>query len=280
MSDLHITLVSDLHVEFGRLNRPLPEGDILLLAGDTTVVAYLQAHRTDAQSRKVRKATEHLNAEIAKKFRRAYAVVGNHEAYGSYYGDVAIALTDALPAVRVLNCEHVTLSDDVILFGAPLWTDMDRGNPTTMAAIQFGMSDFRYIQASDGLFTPAMAAEEFHRTVAYLGKLAEEQRDKTIIVMTHHCPTRKCLNPRDGGNLLDYAYASDLDDFIADHPNITLWCCGHTHVRATLEIAQCTVAMNARGYYQNDQIWRSFDPAACQFTIQDGVIHRPKIAAE
>ena len=38
-----IHYVSDIHVEFGALDKPLPEGDVLLLAGDTTVIAPRQA---------------------------------------------------------------------------------------------------------------------------------------------------------------------------------------------------------------------------------------------
>ena len=68
------------HVEFGALDKPLPEGDVLLLAGDTTVLSHLGKHRQDAASRSVKKSTKRLNDEISAKFKRAYAVIGNHEA--------------------------------------------------------------------------------------------------------------------------------------------------------------------------------------------------------
>ena len=51
-----IHYVSDIHVEFGALDKPLPEGDVLLLAGDTTVIACLAKHRSDAAARSVQKA--------------------------------------------------------------------------------------------------------------------------------------------------------------------------------------------------------------------------------
>lgn len=265
---LHV--VNDLHLEFGALDRPLPEGDILLLAGDTTVVRYLEPKRTDARARSVQKATQRLNDEIARKFQRAFAVIGNHDGYGSYYHETSAALARALPAVRILDCEHVKLSDAVLLFGAPLWTDMDNGHPLSMYAIQNGMNDFHIIKARDGHpFTPQLAADEFHKAVAYLGKLAATNRDKTIVVMTHHAPSRLGLSQhaRAHPSALDGAYYSDLDEFILSHPNIKAWVFGHTHVRVTFTIGNCACYSNARGYYQNDHMWKTFDPNLWQFDI-------------
>ena len=74
---MKIHYLSDLHVEFGALDKPLPEGDVLLLAGDTTVLSHLGKHRQDAASRSVKKSTKRLNDEISAKFKRAYAVIGN-----------------------------------------------------------------------------------------------------------------------------------------------------------------------------------------------------------
>jgi Icc-related predicted phosphoesterase len=258
--DVKIHYVSDIHVEFGALDKPLPEGDILLLAGDTTVIALLAKHRQDAIARSVKKATKRLNDEIARKFQRAYAVIGNHEPYGSHIGEASEALAAALPSVTVLDCEHVNLSDDVILFGAALWTDMDRGDPLSSLAIRNGMTDFRLIKAGvDEPFTPEMAAAEFHNAIAYLGRLAEENRSKTVVVMTHHAPSRQGLSSR-VPNALDRAYYSDLEYFIESHPNIRYWIFGHTHIRRTFEIAHCKVMSNARGYYRHEPMAQTFNP--------------------
>jgi Icc-related predicted phosphoesterase len=256
-----IHYVSDIHVEFGALDKPLPEGDVLLLAGDTTVIAYLTKHRNDAAARSVKKATKRLNDEIARKFQRAYAVIGNHEPYGTNIGEASEALAAALPAVRVMDCEHDMLSDDVILFGAPLWTDMDRGNPVSSLAIRNGMTDFRLIKVgASEPFTPEMAAAEFHKTVACLGRLAVENPGRTIVVMTHHAPSRQGLNSSHASKALDGAYYSDLEPFIERHPNIRYWVHGHTHIRKVYEIAQCKVMSNARGYYRHEYMAHTFNP--------------------
>lgn len=267
---MRIHYLSDLHVEFGALDKPLPEGDVLLLAGDTTVLSHLGKHRQDAASRSVKKSTKRLNEEISAKFKRAYAVIGNHEPYGSFYHQASDALAAVLPSVTVLDCEHVNLSDEVILFGAPLWTDMDRGNPLSALVIRNGMTDFRLIKMLNGDFTPELAAEEFHKTIAYLGKLAEENRSKTIVVMTHHAPSRQGLGGSHAPNALDGAYYSDLEFFIESQPNIRCWVFGHTHVRKSFQIAQCKVMSNARGYYRHEYMAHTFNP-----DVSFEVEHRP-----
>lgn len=261
---MRIHLMSDLHVEFGPLDKKLPEGDVLLLAGDTTVVKRLGKNMHDHASRSLKKATQRLNDEISKKFNRAYAVAGNHEGYGGFdYRDVPAALAEALPAVTVLDCDHVLLSDDVILFGAPLWTDMGGGNPLSMLAIKSGMMDFDQrhgIRYGAGYFTPDLAVEEFRKAMAYLTTLAENNRSKTIVVLTHHAPSRQGTDMDFPPNVLDGAYYTSLEPFIMDHPNIRFWAHGHTHIRKRYQIAQCQLLSNARGYRGMEFAERSFDP--------------------
>ena len=261
---MRLCCVSDLHLEFGALDKKFPEVDVLLLAGDTTVVHRLDPKYQDAASRSLQKATRRLHNDIRAKCKRAFAILGNHEAYGSAYHEAADALRAALPEVRVLDCDHVHLSDDIILFGAPLWTDMNKGNLLSMQSIKNGMTDFRLIQGRGGHpFTPQAAADEFHKAVAYLKALSENDRSKTIIAMTHHAPSRLGLSQhnRDYPTDLDGAYYSDLDEFILDHPNIRLWHHGHSHIRKRYTIGQCQVISNARGYHGHEPLAHSFDPA-------------------
>jgi hypothetical protein len=157
----------------------------------------------------------------------------------------------------------------VILFGAPLWTDMDRGNPLSSLAFRNGMTDFKLIKAgASELFTPEMAAAEFHKTVAHLGRLAEENLDKTIVVMTHHAPVPPGLGTHAPNYLMGLLF--DPDYFIERHPNIRYWVHGHTHIRKVYEIAQCKVMSNARGYYRHEYMAHTFNPDV-SFVVE----HRP-----
>lgn len=256
---------SDLHLEFGMLEKPLPKGDaddVLLLAGDTVAVRALDPVYTDARGRSIRKAVAYLNEEIAEKFPgRAFATLGNHESYGSVYEEAAEALQRGLPAAKVLDCDHVKLRDDVILFGAPLWTSMGNGNPLTMLAIRNGMNDFKEIKTRLGTnFTPEIAVEEHVRALRYLSTLAEENRDKKIVVMTHHAPSRQGAGGDGSGGALDHAYYTDLNGFIEGHPNIKWWVHGHSHIRRTYLVEHCAVYANCRGYWGYEPESRTFDP--------------------
>ena len=52
-------------------------------------------------------------------------------------------------------------------------------------------------------------------------------------------------------------YASDLSDFILDHPQIKLWTHGHMHQCFDYMIGSTRVVCNPRGYegYETDSHW-------------------------
>jgi hypothetical protein len=43
-------------------------------------------------------------------------------------------------------------------------------------------------------------------------------------------------------------YSSDMDEFIADHPQIRLWTHGHTHHVFDYVVGETRVVCNPRGY--------------------------------
>lgn len=49
------------------------------------------------------------------------------------------------------------------------------------------------------------------------------------------------------------AYASSLDFFIDDHPQIVLWVHGHTHETFDYEIGNTRIFCNPRGYINYEQ---------------------------
>ena len=162
------------------------------------------------------------------------------------------------------------LSDDVILFGAPLWTDMDRGNPLSSLAIRNGMTDFKLIKVgASELFTPEMAAAEFHKTVACLGRLAEENLGRSIVVMTHHAPSRQGLNSSHGskGSRWRLLFRSRTTSLRA----IPISATGSMDILTSArhyEIAQCKVMSNARGYYRHEYMAHTFNPDV-SFEVED-----------
>jgi len=258
---MKIHYMSDLHLEFGALKKPLPDGDILLLAGDITICRTLDPAMTSPEMRSVRKATVALNNEVGNRFQRAFGVPGNHEPYRGYYEDTFPRLRKMMPAVRWLDCEAVELDERTLLFGATLWTDMGRGDPRVHRLIQYNMNDFQivYTRNDHERWTTYDAAQHHENVLWKLGDLANTNKDKTIVVMTHHAPSWQGIDPSHGGSKISEGYASNLEPFITAHPNIRYWVHGHTHIRRSYDVAQCKVMANCRGYAINGEA-KGFNP--------------------
>lgn len=263
---MRITYMSDLHLEFGRLEQPLPKGDVLILAGDITLAGCLLEDELGSSAMRVKTATFDLFEEAKANFKRVFYFQGNHEPYNFNISETPKVLKKALPGVTLLDDKVVPLSDDVLLVGGTLWTDMNKGeaHDYIMGGLHSRMNDFNIvdINTKEGprRFTTHDAVKRHAKTLRLIEKTAIDNPAKTIVVATHHAPSYKGLNPHHGGSTLNAGYASDLENFIASHPNIRFWIHGHTHVQTEYRIAQCRVMANCRGYVNRERCADDFDP--------------------
>jgi hypothetical protein len=260
---MRIHYMSDLHLEFGALDKPLPKGEVVILAGDVTLLATLDPARTDAGARAVRKNTLQFFEAVQKRFDRVVYLMGNHEHYGFCIDDSAGAIRHHFPDVTLLEDSHIALGD-MILVGSTLWTDMGGGNPLTELATQRGMSDFYVIEKRNGdrlrAFRPADARALFARSLAYIQDVADANRGKKLIVATHHAPSLLGVALHQRTSKLNPAYYTDLHTFIEDRSNIAVWLHGHTHVQTEYRVGGCRVLSNARGYAGRERAAASFEP--------------------
>lgn len=266
---MKIHYMSDIHLEMGPWDRGMPSGDVLVLAGDISLVGVLDKgddlhHRyPDLYARTVAFFTE-----AAKNFNRVFYLIGNHEAYNYSISKAPGVIRKHLPMVTLIDDHVVQLSDDVMLVGGTLWTDMNKGKAHEYIGGEgfrgARMNDFNLIwrRGKGGAvrFTTHDAAKKHANTKRLISQTAKLFSDKTIVVATHHAPSYRGVNPFHGGNTLDAGYASDMEGFIKDHPNIRHWIFGHTHVQTSFEIAQCRLHSNARGYVDREASALSFDP--------------------
>ena len=125
---MRIHYMSDLHLEFGALDKPLPKGDVVILAGDITLLAAMDPVKADSGALRIRDATLQLFDGVQRNFDRVVYLMGNHEHYGFCIDDSAEAVRHHFPDVTLLENEQVALGD-TILCGATLWTDMGGGDP-------------------------------------------------------------------------------------------------------------------------------------------------------
>jgi predicted phosphodiesterase len=193
-----------------------------------------------------------------------------------------------LENIHVLDKEVWEL-DDHVFIGGTLWTDMNGECEMTMHHVQRRMNDFQICKNSSRVvnyktYEPkqkpeGMSDEEFnllpyeqrYKNVfktreatlspqdavvdhkAMLKVIEDAYADvppwKTVVVCTHHAPSKGSEHPRyKADQLMNGAYNSQLDQFIMDRPGIKLWTHGHTHEDFDYMIKSCRVVCNPRGY--------------------------------
>ena len=255
--NMRINLCSDLHLEFGDLT--LPGGDVLILSGDIVEVNNFDRPKSVAAR---------FFHEECEKYEHVIYVAGNHEHYNHRYDQTHNDLRALLPDnVTLLEQQSHTIGD-VTFLGGTLWTDMNRGDPSTKLVLRRGMNDFHYITRPDPVtgsivpITPDFIEQVHANTLAFFKSELEMQPSNKFVVVTHHAPSRQSIAERYKSDyLMNGGYASELSDFILDHPQIHAWTHGHTHTFFDYMVGGTRVLCNPRGYIGYERRSVEFDPA-------------------
>jgi predicted phosphodiesterase len=270
---MKIKLVSDLHLEFSDIMISNDQNyDVLILAGDIMVAQDLHDHPEPANAADQTDIANGIGLgrrqERAQRFRDFFRrcsfqfphviyIMGNHEFYnGRFYASVEHMRQECARFPNIYMLENDTkVIDDVTFIGATLWTDMNKGDPLTMHAIEGMMNDFRIIKNDKRNYASMSArdvATRHAKTLGYFRSVLAEQHDKKFVVVGHHSPSFQSIHPTYAHEtLMNGGYHSDLSEFILDHPQIKLWVHGHTHHPFDYEIGNTRVVCNPRGY-END----------------------------
>lgn len=251
-------LVSDCHIEIGGISELYwkPDAwkqgaDTLVMAGDMTSIDFLKG-----KSAKSGLGRE-LFVELSKMYKDVIWVMGNHEFYHNMYNfnvqnakDLMIKI--GASNIKVLERESIEI-EDAIFYGTTLWTDMDKGNPVTMNAIQSGMNDYAQIKMVDEYLewrylVPADTVTLHKMMRRGIEKFIETKSDKKKVLVTHHAPSYQSVPAEYRGHELNAAYASELFDVLYDS-DIKVAVHGHMHEPADYMINNTRVTSNPRGYY-------------------------------
>lgn len=260
ISDLHLCInriyTTENYIKFGFIKQ-LEDLDILFICGDTSgsftlVIDFMNWLK---------------NFIISNSYKtKVYFTIGNHEGY-EYDAEKIDKTTGCLKLYEQFNDGPVQFLEnksvqigEYIIFGACLYTDFDlygKQECSRFTACR-KMNDFRYVYDYDENcdIRPIQSNSyivKFKNTVSNLQNICEENKDKKIIVLTHFCPSEKCIDSQYVGSSLNPAYASHLDNFIINNNNIKLWCCGHSHHPLNTNIEQCKLVMNPYGYFGYEQ---------------------------
>ena len=265
---MKIALCSDLHLEFGDINLTNDEGaDVLILSGDIMIAQDLHDHPHMDYNPYTSGALADLGRrqQTALRFRdfikrcsfqfpHVVYVAGNHEFYhGKFIGSLQDLRDECSKYSNVYFMEDdMRTINDVTFIGSTLWTDMNKGDPLTLHAVADMMNDYRIIRHDGHGYSklrPAHTADRHRKSVGYIRTIIEGKFDEKFVVVGHMAPSKLSVHPRyQNDTLMNGAYASDLSEFIMDHPQIKLWTHGHTHHKFDYMIGSTRIVCNPRGY--------------------------------
>lgn len=177
--------------------------------------------------------------------------------------------------IRLLS-NSLTEHQGIVIIGSTLFTDFALYGKDKieqcMAYAKKYMNDFRYIYVvghreyslnPDGTwkikmkkrsestvrpFTPQDHAYFFNFSIGYIKEKVQEYKHKPIIIVTHHAPSPYSISPEYKGDILSAAFASNLNEFIIDNPQIRVWAHGHVHSPFDYILGQTRVVCCPFGY--------------------------------
>jgi Icc-related predicted phosphoesterase len=261
---MRVVLASDVHLEFGACDITNEhDADVLILAGDICVERDID--RPDGgnvlmPSKKSLTIREFFH-NVASRFPHVVMIMGNHE---HYHGDFAKTQTriqawldrEGLTNIHLLEKSTWTYRD-YLFIGGTLWTDFNRADPVTLNHAKFAMSDFR-VTKNSGVpfykFIPEHALADHREMKQHIQDVIDARREQgdrssRVVVVGHHCPSLQSIHERyRGDHHMNGCFASAMDDFILDRPEICLWVHGHTHEDFDYNIGSTRVVCNPRGY--------------------------------
>lgn len=238
-----VQYISDLHLEFPEnkafLNKnPIHAyGDILILAGDVVPFIVMEEHND-------------FWDYISNNFKHIYWVPGNHEYYYSdiskHSGSIYKKLRDNLFLVNNVAVMH----NDIKFIFSTLWTDISDNN---QFIIQYRMSDFKVIRNGDIIFTPENYNHLHQECLKFLtDELAKQDAKKTVVV-THHVPTYLNYPEKYKGDILNEAFAVELNNLIRES-NIDYWIFGHHHKNnCDFKIGKTRLLSSQLGYVSHNE---------------------------
>ncbi|HEY1120395.1 MAG TPA: metallophosphoesterase [Haloferula sp.] len=243
---MRIRILSDLHREFGPIELPRLEADLIILAGDI--------------------ATKQNALPWIREFcgdTPTVYICGNHEFYGDKLPRVTERLREETKGtnIHVLENESISLNGWHI-YGCTLWTDMALIDQWQVGCGVAGaaMNDYKRIRNSAlgyKRLTPSHTRKLHLLSVTSMRRFFESHDPARSIIVTHHAPSILSLPEYRRNQPISCAYASHLDEFILEHQP-PLWIHGHIHHSNDYLIGNTRVVANPQAY--PDEPNKGFNP--------------------
>lgn len=231
---MRINYFSDIHLEFGPLQPPNNDADIVIAAGDIGIgrqgVDWLKT----------------INKPIIY-------IAGNHEFYTHEYKKTMAMLRTSCANTHIHFMEKdVFIFQGVRFIACTLWTDLLKHGEMKAYEVARRLNDFRTIRFKEHSFDQASFTQLHRHSLLWLENQLDTPFEGKTIVVTHHAPS--VLSWRERPNELKrLAYCNDLDNLIKQH-DITAWFHGHIHFPNDYVLAGTRILSNPRGYHGRKEV--------------------------
>lgn len=241
-----IRYFSDLHIDLNRKSDfPIDDNNIFtIIAGDISGNPFV--------------STDWINNNI----KQGLFVAGNHIVYNSEHlsiSDWKNYLSNEFPLTGPISFLENNYKEinNIIFIGCTLYTDYKYGGDYQLNLINSGLclNDFRFGLVGDKLkpLIPQDYADWFKESFNYIKSIVENNPNKEIVIITHHCPSPRCISSEHKNSNINSSFVSDLESFIETHDNIKCWICGHVHNQVEEKINNCLLVCNPLGYMKRNE---------------------------
>lgn len=273
---MKIQFCSDLHLEWEGVT--LPGGEVLVLAGDIAESRKVVRHKQAWELLTAEEQADPKYVELYRcwtfwlqqtaKYDRVFYVAGNHEAYHGRFDLTHDELRGVLPANVTLMENDVVEYGDVVFLGATLWTNANNHDQLTLYTLKHNMNDYKVIKVHNKTadiyhkLTPETTVATHVKTVNWFRETLPQYAGRKVVVITHHAPSFMSISEQyrgPGDFHMNGGYASDLSEFILDHPQIKAWWHGHVHSTHDYMIGTTRIMASPRGYKGYEQCAEDFE---------------------
>ena len=257
---INIQICSDLHIEFHASYADIPKdiivpaSPILALLGDIGL-----PFQVDDQGIRV---YEQFLLDQAERFEKVFVIAGNHEYYSSEntmdeIKEEIYRICNLKPDILYFLDNSSIVLNDIRFTGSTLWSFIP---PEDYNFIKNSYKGFRLInkkkivdeiETNNKLITvvPEDITKIHTEAVEFIKFEIEkfkENKEKAIILLTHHAPTYQNVVAKEDpvtsvdATNLEYLYCKGM-----------FWFFGHTHFNSKQVINEAVIISNQRGYYKN-----------------------------
>jgi len=240
---MKIQYASDLHLEFRqnkefiKANPLVPNGDVLVLAGDIVPFVIMD------------KAKDFFNY-VSDNFQTTYWVPGNHEYYHFDAATKSGVLFENIKSNVLLINNSSVLHQDTKLIFSTLWSNI---SPANQWQIERRLSDFQVIKYNGFRFSSEWYNQLHSDCLGFITQEIQQSNATKTIVVTHHVPTFLNFPQQYKGDVLNEAFAVELFDII-ESSSIDYWIYGHHHSNTPgFKIGNTCLLTNQLGYVQQNE---------------------------